>query len=91
MVWIRMGEDEVVNSTDLLLPQKGGDHILSDIETILAKTTSVDEHSFPLREFEEDGVPMPYIDEGDDEIFLEKTLQIPVGQIEDEDQAEARK
>ncbi len=91
MIWIRMGEDQIVNSTDLLHPQKGGNHILSDIETILVKATPVDEHLFPLGEFEEDRIPMPYIDESDDEIFLKKTLQIPVGQIKDENQAEAHK
>ncbi len=91
MVWIRMGEDQIVNSADLFLPQKRGDHIFSGIETILVKATPVDEHVFPLWEFEEDRVPVPYIDEGDDEIFLKKILQIPIGQIEDKNQADARK
>ena len=86
-----MGEDEVVNSRDFLLPQKRRNHILSDIKTILAKAASVDKHPFPSWELEKDRIPMPYIDEGDDEIFLEKTLQIPIGQIEDENQAEACK
>ena len=65
MVWIRVGEDEDINLSYLLLPKERSDDILSNIETVVTKTSSINQHSLPFWEFDEDGVSVPDIDEGD--------------------------
>ncbi len=64
MVWIRVGEDKDINLSYLLLPKERSDDILSNIETVLMKTTSINEHPFSAWEFEEDGVSLSNIEEG---------------------------
>jgi hypothetical protein len=88
MVWIRMGEDKRVDSSYLLLPKKRSDHILPDIETVLRKTPSVDQHLFPLRKFNEDGVSMADIDKSQLQILLKRIFEVPISQIAGKGDAE---
>jgi hypothetical protein len=81
MVRIGMGEDEIVNPSNLLLPQKGSDHILSDVEPVLIKTAAIDQHLFAFGKFKEDGVPVSYIDKGEDELSLEMRPHRPKNRI----------
>ena len=76
-----MGQDKGVNSLNLFLPEKRGDHIFSDIKTVLMEAPSVYQHPLPLWEFDQNGVSMAHIDEGEGEVFAKAVLQVPVGQI----------
>jgi len=82
-----MGEHEGVNPSYLLLPEKGGDHILSNVKPILIKTASIDEHLLPLRKFYKDGISLSHIDKRQSEVFLERIFQIPKYQIQNENDA----
>ena len=84
MVRIGVGEDKIVNPSNLLSPQKGGDHILADIEAAFGKSPSVDQHPFPLRKLDKDGVSLSYIQKGHREIFLEAIPHVPESDVPDE-------
>ena len=67
-----MGQDKGVDPPYFAVPQKGGDDILSGIETVIIKPSSVNEHPLPAREFNKNGISLPDIDKTQPEIFLER-------------------
>jgi hypothetical protein len=87
MVRIGMGEDEIVNPSNLFLPQERGDHILADIEAAFGKSPSVDQHPFPLRKLDKNGVSLSYIQKGHCEMFLEAIPHVPESDVPDEKKA----
>jgi hypothetical protein len=84
MVRIGMGEDKIVHLPDLFLPQERSDDILSDVETIVVKTPSVNEHPLPSRKLDKDRIAMSDIDKGHCQVLLKETFQVPIGNVKDE-------
>ena len=91
MVGIRMGENEVVDPTNLFPPKKRCDHLPSDVETLIMKPSSVDQHFTASREFDQDGVSLSHIKKGDPEFLLKEVLPVAVGHEKGEEQAETHK
>jgi hypothetical protein len=84
MVWIRMGEDEIVDSPNLFGPQKWSDDVLTDVESIVFLTSTIDQHSLSPREFNQYRIAMAHINEREHEILLKSILDVPVDPIENE-------
>ena len=58
-----MAEDDGSDRPDALAPQKRRDHVLPDVERSHGQSAAVDDHLLPAREFDQNGIPVPHIQE----------------------------
>src|SRR4030042_6543660 len=67
MVGMGVGQDHVVELFDAAAPEKRRDDMLAGVETRVRHSSAVDQHFFPAREFDQDGISLSDIDEGQPE------------------------
>ena len=88
MIRVGMSENEVVDFPNLLGPQKGGNHPLTDVESVVSLTSPIDQHSFSAREFDQYRVAVGHINKGEHEILLKSMFDVPVDSIENENKGQ---